>query len=162
MRKLIIILVNLILVNYSVPLLAGVPQLNLDCKSLSEHMVISGYPRGEGYDLKIKINDHVLRYVDKCSDIYCSKREKYGDLYIVEALNKKVFTIYFVEPTENGELFMGYFYALPETVKYTKTTHGYRAQYIALYDGADPRSNTSPRAFVGNPIKLTCIHQEEL
>jgi hypothetical protein len=125
-------------------------------------MVISGYPRGEGYDLKIKIDDHELRYVDACNDINCSKRDKQGDLYVVEALNKKVFTIYFTESFDGGVMFMGYFYALPETVKYTKTSHGYRAQYKAFYEGADPRSNSQPKAFVQNPIDLTCTQQEEL
>lgn len=162
MNKFIFILVNFILLNYALPLQAGVPQLNLDCKSVSGHMSISGFPRGEGYDLKIKMNNQVLRYVDICDDAYCTKREKQGDLYVVEALNKKVFTIYFVEPVENGELFMGYFYALPETVNYTKTTRGYKAQYRALYDGADPQSKTSPKAFVNTPIELICEHQEEL
>ena len=157
--KLMIILSSLIWANQ---LFAGTPQLTMDCKSKSVGMNISGYPRGEGYDLKIEINGHTLRYVDKCNDVYCSKREKRGDLYVVEALNRKVFTIYFVLPWDNGEIFMGYFYALPETVKYTKTTRGYRAQYKAVYDGADPRSETSPQAFVKNPVELTCTHEEEL
>lgn len=162
MKKLIIILSSLIGANYSTFADAGVPQLNLDCKSALTHMVISGFPRGEGYDLKIKIDDHTLRYVDTCSDVHCLKRELQGNLYVVEALNKKVFTIYFVEPTTNGDLFMGYFYALPETVNYTKTSRGYRAEYKAIYDGADPSSDTSPKEFVKKPIELICTHDEEL
>lgn len=141
---------------------SGVPQLNLNCKSASGELMISGFPRGEGYDLKITMGKATLRYVDICNDAECSKREKQGLLYVVEALNKKVFTIYFSEPFDGGDLMMGYFYALPDSVKYTKTSRGYRAQYQALYDGADPRSDTSPRAFVNKPIVLTCTQDEEL
>ena len=141
---------------------AGTPQLNLNCKSISSDTTILGFPRGEGYDLKIKRGNATLRYVDICSDARCSKQEKHGKLYVVEALNKKVFTIYFSEPVEGGDLIMGYFYALPDTVKYIKTNRGYRAQYKALYDGADPRSDTSPRAFMTEPVLLNCIQDEEL
>ncbi len=141
---------------------AGTPQLNLNCKSVSGDMTISGFPRGEGYDLNIKMGKATLRYVDICNDAECSKREKQGQLYVVEALHKKVFTIYFSEPFDGGDLMMGYFYALPDTVKYTKTSRGYRAQYQALYDAADPRSDTSPRTFVTKPIVLTCKQDEEL
>ena len=141
---------------------AGTPQLNLNCKAVTGNTIISGFPRGEGYDLRIKIDNATLRYVDICNDAECTKREKQGLLYVVEALHKKVFTIYFSEPFEGGEVFMGYFYALPDTVKYTKTNSGYRAQYNALYDGADPRSDTSPRTFMKEPVLLTCTQNEEL
>lgn len=141
---------------------AGTPQLNLNCKTDGGDTTISGFPRGEGNDLKIKIGNATLRYVDICSDAACTKQEKNGKLYVVEALNKKVFTIYFSQPFEGNEVFMGYFYALPDTVKYTKTNRGYRAQYKALYDGADPRSDTSPTTFVQKPILLTCFQDEEL
>ncbi|MFZ2315036.1 MAG: hypothetical protein WAW86_05180 [Gammaproteobacteria bacterium] len=141
---------------------AGTPQLNLNCKSVTGNTTISGFPRGEGNDLKIKIDNATLRYVDICSNAECTKQEKQGKLYVVEALNKKVFTIYFSEPYEGNEIFMGYFYAIPESVKYIKTNRGYRAQYQALYDGADPRSDTFPRTFVEKPVLLICTQDEEL
>jgi len=153
-----------LMVIHSITLLAGTPQLNLNCKSISGHTVIVGYPRGEGYDLKISVGDAVIRYVDICIDAECSKKEKHGDLFVVEALRNKVFTIYFVETfdTDNNFIFTGSFYALPNTVKYSKTTNGYRAEYKAIYDVADPRSNNSPKAFVKEPIEVVCTHQEEL
>ncbi len=141
---------------------AGTPQLNLDCKSVVGDMTISGFPRGEGNDLKIKIDNATLRYVDICVDAACTKQEKQGKLYVVEALNKKVFTMYFSELYEGNEIIMGYFYALPDTVKYTKTSRGYRAQYQAFYDGVDPRSDTFPKTFVTKPILLSCTQDEEL
>lgn len=141
---------------------AGTPQLNLNCKSDKNDTTISGFPRGEGNDLKIKIANATLRYVDICSDAACTKQEKNGKLYVVEALNKNVFTIYFSQLFEGNEIFMGYFYALPNTIKYTKTNRGYRAQYKAIYDGADPRSNTFPITFVKEAISLTCYQDEEL
>lgn len=141
---------------------AGTPQLNLNCKSVAGNTTISGFARGEGNDLKIKIDNATLRYVDICSNAECTKQEKQGKLYVVEALNKKVFTIYFSEPYEGNEIFMGYFYSLPESVKYIKTNRGYRAQYQAIYDGADPRSDTFPRTFVEKPVLLLCTQDEEL
>ncbi|OJV94329.1 MAG: hypothetical protein BGO43_08740 [Gammaproteobacteria bacterium 39-13] len=110
------------------------------------------------------MGDAVIRYVDICLDTECSKKEKYGDLFVVEALRNKVFTIYFVETLDSGNnfIFTGSFYALPNTVKYSKTTNGYRAEYKAIYDGADPRSNNSPKTFVKEPIEVVCTHQEEL
>jgi hypothetical protein len=141
---------------------AGTPQLNLNCKSVVGNATISGFPRGEGYDLKIKIDSATLRYVEICNDAKCTKQEKQGKLYVVEALNKKVFTIYFSEPYQENEIMMGYFYALPDSVKYKKTSRGYRAQYQALYDGADPRSDTFPRTFVTKPVRLICTQDEEL
>lgn len=144
------------------PLFAGTPKLNLNCKSLTGEMSISGFPRGEGYDLKITMDNSVLRYVDICVDAECSKTEKQGELFVVEALNKKVFTIYFVLPVEGGKMFMGQFYALPDTVRYTKTARGYKAEYKAIYDGADPRSKSIPKEYLKTPAQLICLQQEEL
>jgi hypothetical protein len=164
MAKLINIYISICFISFvSFCTYAGVPQLNLQCKSNSGHAAISGFPRGEGYDLKITVDNVTLRYVDICSDAECSSKEKQGDLFVVEALRHKVFTIYFVEPLDtNANVIMGYFYALPDTVKYIKTKNGYRAEYKALYDGADPRSKGSPKAFVKEPIELMCTQQEEL
>ncbi|MCL9683701.1 hypothetical protein [Legionella maioricensis] len=154
----------LLFLEYSIPAIAGTPQLNLDCKSTSSpNMIISGYPRGEGYDLKIKMENATLSYIDKCKDPNCSNHEKQGNLFVVEALNKKVFTLYFVVNVDGvGDVFMGQFYALPDSVKYTQTPHGYRAQYKAIYDGADPRSKSDPKAYLSHPIELSCSQQEEL
>lgn len=147
---------------FSNQIFAGTPQLNLNCKGVSENASITGFPRGEGFDLSIKIGSAVTRYVDICEDVNCNKHPKQGDLAVVEALNKKVFTIYFSWPEEGGALFMGYFYALPDTVKYTKTSKGYRAEYHALYDGTDPRSKEFPIGQVKSPIEFTCTQDEEL
>ena len=139
---------------------AGTPELSIDCKGKTENITITGYPRGEGYDLTIKLNGHSLRYVDKCVDIDCLKRELQGNVYVVEALQTNVFTIYFSDRSESGDIFTGYFYAIPDTVKYVKTADGHRAKYQAIYEGADPGSNSSPKAFVATPIELICTQQE--
>lgn len=141
---------------------AGTPQLNLNCQSVANNMTISGFARGEGNDLKLKIDNATLRYVNICTNVECTQQEKQGKLYVVEALNKNVFTIYFSVPYEGNEIFMGYFYALPKSVKYTKTNRGYHAQYEAIYDGADPRSDTFPRTFVTKPVLLKCTQDEAL
>ncbi len=110
------------------------------------------------------MGDGVIRYMDLCNDAECSKKEKHGDLFVVEALYNKVFTIYFAETFDasGNFIFTGSFYALPNTIKYTKTKNGYRAEYKAIYDGAVPRSNNSPKTFVKEPIEVVCTHQEEL
>lgn len=162
MNKALEIFIFLTYVMFCITCYAGTPQLNLNCKSVVGNTTISGFPRGEGYDLTIKIDNATIRYVDICVDAECNKKEKQGKLYVVEALNKKVFTIYFSEPYEGNEIIMGYFYALPESVKYIKTSRGYRAQYQAFYDGADPRTDTFPKTFVKEPVLLKCTQDEEL
>lgn len=154
--------ITFILLLQTPTVLAGTPQLNLDCKSASGKMSISGFPRGEGYDLKIRLNDAVLRFVDICNNEYCTKRIKQGDLFVVEDLNHKVFTIYFSQKIDNENVLMGTFYALPDTIVYTKTERGYRAKYKAIYDGTDPRKQKEIPAYMDKPEELTCSQTEEL
>lgn len=162
MKKFIAVIIAVAGIQFTDMATAGTAQLNLSCKSASGETTISGFARGEGFDLKIDINGKTLRYVDTCIDPSCSKTEKKGSLYVVEALNKGVFTIYFTDSPQDGGRIMGYFYALPETVKYTKTSRGYKARYKALYDGTDPSDNSPIKQFVKKPVLLSCSQDEEL
>ena len=149
---------------FSLPLYAGTPETTIDCNSQSGNITITGYDRmQEGFDIKIKMDASTLRYVDACNDVNCTKPEKNGDITIVEALNNKVFTISFSNKfvvTDTLDVFMGYFYALPDTVKYKKAGEdGYEATYKGVYWGADPRSDTVPTAFVEKPIEVMCTQK---
>jgi hypothetical protein len=161
MNKLLILVAALLALNaYSAHVLAGVPQTTMDCKSASGHAAISGYPVGEGYDLKIKVDNAAIRYTNVCDGDVCPEKENYGDLYVVDAMYDKIFTIYFVNTEHNNR---GIFYALPDSVKYKKNSRGYAAQYKAIYFGDDPRSTEPFKESVKAPgIELVCTQEDKL
>ena len=146
--------------NYPLHVLAGVPQTTMECKSESAHTTISGSPEGEGFDLKIKIDNAVIRYTNGCDGTQCLAKDNYGQLIVVDALFDKVFTIYFANSENNNR---GIFYALPNTVKYQKNSRGYTAHYVGIYWGDDPRSTEPYKAFVKAPgIQLDCMQRNVL
>lgn len=160
MRKLIIVAAAVLAFNCYSDVLAGVPQTIMDCKSPSGHAAITGYPMGEGYDLKIKVDNSLIRYTNVCDGTACSEKENYGDLYVVDAMYDKVFSIYFANTEHNNR---GIFYALPDTVKYKKNSRGYTAQYKAIYFGDDPRSTEPFKESVKAPgIEFVCSQEEKL
>lgn len=167
MRKLNVFIFSLAIVIFSIPLYAGTPGTTIDCKSTSGKLTITGYDRmQEGFDIKIKMDSSTLRYVDACNDVNCTKHEQNGDITIVEALNNKVFTISFTNKfvvTDTLDVFMGYFYALPDTVKYKKSgDDGYEATYKGIYWGADPRSDSVPPVFLDKPVEVMCTQKSAI
>ena len=139
---------------------AGVPQTTMNCKSLKGNFTVSGIPQGEGFDVSIRSNDAVIRYVDMCDDTNCAKSINFGSVYVVDALYNKVFTIYF---SNNENNFRGIFYALPASVKYKNTDRGYVASYKAIYFGDDPLSKEIYKESVKSPgIELICTQKNEL
>jgi hypothetical protein len=144
----------------STPLLAGVPQTTMDCKSTSGNFTISGYPEGEGFDLKLKSGDAVIRYTNMCDGTECPEKENYGNVTVVDALFNKVFTISFANSENNNR---GMFYAIPNSVQYKKDSHGYHATYQGIYWGDDPTSKEAFKEFVKAPgISLSCTQKNEL
>lgn len=140
--------------------LAGVPETTIKCKSASGHAIISGVPEGESFDLKIQIDNSIIRYTNRCDGTNCNQKDNYGNLSVVDALFDKVFTLYFVNSENNNR---GIFYALPNTVKYHKNSRGYTAEYTGVYWGDDPRSNEPFKAFVKEPgIQLICTQKNQL
>lgn len=145
---------------YSSVALAGTPTTTMQCVSSDKHASLTGTPGDEYFDLKIKIDNANIRYTNNCDDTSCKQSENYGNLVIVDALFNKVFTISFANNENNNR---GIFYALPETVKYTKTQRGYNASYKGIYWGDDPRSNEPFKEFVKAPgIEFNCIQKNEL
>lgn len=161
MIKIFIILsTTFILTDIPVQVLAGTPQTKMECESESPHAKIFGSPEGEGFDLKIQIDNAIIHYTNMCDDTQCAKKNNYGKLVVVDALFDKVFTIYFENSDNNNR---GIFYALPHTVKYQKNSRGYTAQYTGIYWGDDPRSSEPYKAFVKDPgIKFICTQHNEL
>ncbi len=161
MKKVLIILsTTWVLIGIPLQLSAGTPQTKMECVSESTHAKIFGSPEGEGFDLKIQIDDATIRYTNICDGTQCATKYNYGNLVVVDALFDKVFTIYF-ENSENNN--RGIFYALPNTVKYQKNNRGYTAQYTGIYWGDDPRSTEFYKAFVKDPgIKFVCSQHNEL
>ncbi len=156
----IILSVAWVLTEMPSQLFAGTPQTKMECISESNNAKISGSPEGEGFDLKIQIDNATIRYTNTCDGTQCATKYNYGNLVVVDALFNKVFTIYF-ENSENNN--RGIFYALPNTVKYQKNSRGYTAQYTGIYWGDDPRSTEFYKAFVKDPgIKFVCSQQNEL
>lgn len=161
MKKLLIILSTvLVLTDMPLQLFAGTPQTKMECISESTHAKIFGTPEGEGFDLKIQIDNAIIRYTNICDGTQCAAKYNYGNLVVVDALFDNVFTIYFENSDNNNR---GIFYALPNTVKYQKTSRGYTAQYMGIYWGDDPRSTEPYKAFVKAPgIKMVCSQHNEL
>lgn len=159
-KNLVILSMVFVLSNSNMPVIAGTPQTTMECKSASGHASISGFPEGEGFDLKIKVDNATIRYTNICDDSECDKKANYGMLSVVDALYNNVFTIYFADSDNNNR---GIFYALPYTVKYKKNARGYTAEYRAIYWGDDPRSTDLYKAFVKDPgIEVTCKQQNQL
>lgn len=159
-RVLIILSAAWVLADIPLQSHAGTPQTKMECTSESTHAKISGLPEGEGFDLKIQIDDAIIRYTNLCDGTQCATKYNYGKLIVVDALFDKVFTIYF-ENSENNN--RGIFYALPDTVKYKKNSRGYTVQYTGIYLGDDPRSAGFYKDFVKAPgIKFLCSQRNEL
>jgi len=149
----------------TVTALAGSADIQINCKSASGRTTISGYVPGDSidYDLKLNIDGTTMRYVDACNDAHCSKRIRRGFLFAVSAIKKRVFTVAFANKYKSNLVSSGFLYAIPSTVKYQKKAYGgYRAQYKAIYNGADPRSKNSPKDYVKDPIELTCVQKYEI
>lgn len=160
MKKTLVIPTIFVTTLFPLYILAGTPTTTMDCKSKSGHATISGTPQGDSFDLKIKIDNAVIRYTDVCDDSICPKKENYGNLTVVDVLFDKVFTISFSNSETNNR---GIFYALPNTVKYKKNSRGYTAQYQGIYWGDDPRSTEPFKEFVKDPgIELTCTQENKL
>lgn len=159
-QRFIILFAIFILTDIPLRGFAGTPQTTTECLSESNHAKITGSPEGEGFDLRIQIDNAIIRYTNRCDDTECAKKNNYGNLSVVDALFDKVFTIYFENSEGNNR---GIFYALPHTVKYQKNSRGYTAQYTGVYWGDDPRSTEPFKAFVKDPgIKLVCTQRNEL
>ncbi|MFY7697941.1 MAG: hypothetical protein ACOVQX_03860 [Legionella sp.] len=139
---------------------ANAPELTIKCKGLSEPIVISGCPRGEGYDLSIKMNNYSLHYVNKCSDIHCLKRRLNGNIYVIDAVQQGVFSIFFSDHSPKNNASNGYMYAIPKTIQYVKMADGYHATFEAIYSGTDLSSNNHPKKMVNTPIKLICNQRQ--
>lgn len=122
-------------------------------------MVLAGTVPGDSvdYDLTIKKDGKTLQFVDKCKDDQCSKRTKKGTLLITNALQQKVFTLAFAD---EGGFQTGFFFAVPGSIKMTKTQHGYRATYQGVYEGVDPSSKN--KDYFKQPIKFTCKQKYDI
>lgn len=142
-------------------LFAGSADIKLSCSSDSGRTLIYGTVPGDSLDYKlhIKIDGQLMQYQNGCADAQCSRQISNGKLFVVNGIKKGVFTIAF---TRKRALDAGTFYAIPKTIRYTKTQHGYRAQYRAVYYGLDPRSRTQVQSFIPAPVTLTCSHIYEI
>jgi hypothetical protein len=160
-RKILVTLsIAFVVLNYSMYALAGTPQTTMECQSVSGNATITGFPEGEGFDLKIKVDNATIRYTNVCDDTECAQKDNYGMLTVVDALYNHVFTISFANSENNNR---GMFYALPNTTKYKKNSRGYTAEYKGIYWGDDPRSNESFKAFVKDPgIEFNCKQENTL
>ncbi len=135
---------------------AGSASIMLKCYSGSGKFSINGILPGDALDfnLEIAMNDKILSYQYGCVDAGCTTQANKGKLYIVNAIKNRVFTIAFFRKGKRA----GDFYAIPSSVKYQKTTYGYRAKYSAVYNGLDPRSNLP----LVKPVLLKCMHIYEM
>lgn len=137
---------------YSASILAESKDIEISCNSETPKVQIYGFVPATGteFNLKVDIDGNVKQYVHGCADTHCAYTAHQGDLFVVNAIDKKVFTIAFGDT--------GVFYAIPATIKYKKDTKGYDAEYKAVYYGVDPRSMELPKNFVETPIELTCTN----
>ncbi len=137
---------------------AGTPLTTIECKS--PNASLTGMPYGENYDIKIKIDNALIRYTNACDDTECATKDNYGFVSAVDALYHNVFTMYFENNERNNR---GIFYALPATVKYKKTSRGYHAEFKGMYLGDDPRSQAPFKEWVKSPgIEMSCEQKSEL
>ena len=84
MKKVLIILsTTWVLIGIPLQLSAGTPQTKMECVSESTHAKIFGSPEGEGFDLKIQIDDATIRYTNICDGTQCATKYNYGNLVVV-------------------------------------------------------------------------------
>lgn len=137
---------------------AGSSGIAINCKSASGRTLIYGSVTrdSEEYNLKIKVDNAIQHFQYVCQDPGCKQMIHIGNLYVVEALSKKVFVI--VLANKSGA-FLGRIYAIPATVKYNPGPNKFTASLKAIYYGMDPRTMNN---YLKHPIHLTCRLKYEI
>ncbi|WP_367606148.1 hypothetical protein [Legionella sp. W05-934-2] len=138
---------------------AGSANIQINCESKFGKAKIFGHVPGDmaEYNLTIVINGKEKHYIDECVGLECKTMKRTKEtLTVSDNIKQRFFRIAFSDT--------GSFYAIPDTIHYTKTANGYQATYQAYYHGVDPsQAQVGPRGtFVKKPIKLQCRQKQEI
>lgn len=141
---------------------AGSADIMIDCKSSTGRTRLFGYAPGDStnFNITVKMDNAEINYVNEFQGE--TEVKKGGEVFVVHAMDKKVFTLAFAIHRDNGDLLpSGEFYAIPSTIVKTPGAY-YKATYKAMYYGADPRSTDTIKTYVEAPIEMSCTQKYEI